>query len=84
MRKIYKELTKEQKERGVYFSSTLSKERTEQKEDTIHEVLRLNEKDFKDYREYYNAQQEQDTTIKRLKDDKFFNDSLWKFNIIRS
>jgi hypothetical protein len=69
MKKVFKELTEEQKQRGVIFSSCLSIFRTELKNDTIHEVLNSNE----------NKNQE----IKRLLDDSFFNKSHFKFNIIR-
>ena len=69
MRKIYRPLTKDQKERGVIFSSTLSKARTELVGDTIHEVF---ETDTDKY-----------ATIEHLKDDSFFNGSPWKYNIIR-
>lgn len=69
MRKIYRPLTKDQKERGVIFSSTLSKARTELVGDTIHEVFATDADKY--------------TTIERLKDDKFFNGSPWKYNIIR-
>lgn len=70
MRKIYRKLTKDQKERGIIFSSTLSRYTTELTTDTIHEV-------HKDDPDAYNK-------IQRLKDDKFFNNSPWKYNIIRS
>ena len=70
MRKIYRKLTKDQKERGIIFSSTLSKCTTETSDCTIHEV-------HKDDHDAYN-------TIQRLKDDKFFNGSPWKYNVIRS
>lgn len=69
MRKIYKSLTKDQKERGVIFSSTLSKYTTELTTDTIHEVFATDPDKY--------------TTIERLKDDSFFNGSSWKYNIIR-
>lgn len=69
MRKIYKKLKEEQVKRGVVFSSCLSVGKTELDEDTIHEV-------FKDT-------PEGDIIIRRLKDDKFFNESHFKFNIIR-
>lgn len=69
MRKIYKKLTKDQRERGVVFSSTLSRATTELVGDTIHEVK-------SDDPERYDK-------IRRLKDDKFFNGSPWKYNIIR-
>ena len=69
MKKIYKKLTESQIKRGVVFSSTLSNSKTETKDDTIHEVLgtSLTKLD----------------TIRRLLDDKFFNSSPWRFNIIR-
>ena len=69
MRKIYRKLTKDQKERGVIFSSALSKATTELAGDTIHEV-------FIDDPDKYE-------TIANLKNDKFFNVSPWKYNIIR-
>lgn len=69
MRKIYKKLTKDQVARGVIFTSTLSKATTELAGDTVHEV----KADDPDKYE----------TIRRLKDDSFFNSSPWKYNIIR-
>lgn len=69
MRKIYKPLTKDQKERGVVFSSTLSKARTELIGDTTHEVFATDPDKY--------------ATIERLKHDSFFNESPWKYNIIR-
>jgi len=71
MKKVYKKLTQEQKERGVIFSSCLSVGRSEMEGDTIHEVLKNWERE------------EKEKTIKRLLDDKFFNESQFKFNIIR-
>lgn len=68
MRKIYKTLTDDQKERGVIFSSQLMPG------STIHEVTR------KEYQEDY---QDADETIARLLDDKFFNGSPYKYNLIR-
>lgn len=70
MRKIYKSLTADQKERGIIFSSTLSRYTTELTTDTMHEV--------------HEDDPEKWAKIDRLKDDKFFNDSPWKYNIIRS
>ena len=67
---MLKKLKKEQIERGVIFSSTLSKTTTELDGDTIHEV-------FADDPNKYRK-------IENLKDDKFFNDSPWKYNIIRT
>ena len=69
MKKVYKNLTYEQIKRGIIFSSCLSKFRTEQKDDCIHEVK--------------DNEIESDETIKRLLNDKFFNTSPWKYNIIR-
>lgn len=70
MKKIFKKLTDDQKERGVIFSSTLSKYTTEQAGDTIHEVKE--------------DDPEKNATITRLQNDSFFNGSPWKYNIIRS
>jgi len=70
MRKIYKKLTKEQKDAGIIFSSCLSTERTEQETDTIHS-LKGNEKDYLVQR-------------KRLLNDSFFNDSPFNYNIVRN
>lgn len=69
MRKIYKKLTEEQKNRGVIFTSTLSICTTELMGDTTHEVF-LEDID-------------KNLVIKRLLDDKFFRDSYFKYNIIR-
>ena len=71
MLKVYLELTKEQEDRGVVFSSCLSTEQIEQPGDRIHEVTNDMDEDKKDLK------------ISRLLDDKFFNDSPWKYNIIR-
>jgi len=67
MIKVYKKLTEEQKKRGVIFSSCLSVYRYETSKDTIHEVLNTD------------TQGEKENTIRRLKDDKFFNNSNFKF-----
>lgn len=67
MRKIYRKLTKDQKDRGVIFSSCLSPCKYET--GTIHEV----KKDDPDM----------EIKIHRLKDDGFFNGSQFKYNIIR-
>lgn len=69
MRKIYRKLTKNQRERGIVFSSTLSKATTEQPNDTIHEV-EANDP-------------ERDILIRNLMDASFFNGSPWTYNIIR-
>lgn len=68
MKNIYRKLTKEQKERGVIFSSTLSNESKEQIGDTTHEVF--NKDEFKLVK------------IDRLKKADFFNEYK-KYNIIR-
>jgi len=70
MKKIYTKLTEEQKKRGVIFSSCLSVYKTEQLNDTIHEVF-ITDKD-------------KDEKIRRLLDDSFFNKSHFKFNIVRN
>lgn len=70
MRKIYRKLTKEQRARGVIFTSTLSKHTLEQPGDFTHEV----KSDMPDKYE----------RIERLKDDAFFNASPWTYNIIRN
>ena len=67
--KVYKKLTDEQKKRGVIFSSCLSVYRYELTDSTIHEVFKTDE--------------DKHEQITRLKDDKFFNKSHFKFNIIR-
>jgi hypothetical protein len=69
MRKVYKKLTEDQKLRGVIFSSCLSVYNTEQSKDTIHEV--------------YKDDDDKDIVIERLLNDKFFNNSHFKVNIIR-
>ena len=69
MRKIYKELTEEQKARNVVFSSCLSEHRTEQTDNRIHEVMKDDE--------------DRNRHISLLINDKFFNGSPWKYNIIR-
>ena len=70
MKKIYQKLTEEQKSRGIVFSSCLSTTRKEEGNGTIHEV---NTQDT-----------DKQEKIARLKDDKFFNASQYKFNIIRT
>ena len=69
MKKVYKTLTGDQIKRGVIFSSTLSITRTEKSTDKIHEVF-YNDEDRREH-------------IERLRDDKFFDGSPWKYNIIR-
>ena len=67
MKKLYRKLTKEQKERNVVFSSCLSE--NNQENNNIHVVLSTDEDKY--------------TTIKRLLNDKFFNDSHFNYNIVR-
>ena len=69
MRKIYKKLTDEQRQRKVIFSSCLSVSTIEHDDDTRHEVL--------------NDDSDGNETIQRLLNDSFFNKSPFKFNIIR-
>ena len=71
MKKIYLKLTKIQKEKGIVFTSTLSKSTTEQPGDLTHCVYANWDKE------------EQKRVIKNLLDDDFFNDSSWEYNIIR-
>lgn len=67
MKKLYRKLTKDQKERGIVFSSCLSEGRCEIGK--IHEVHRFDE--------------ERELKIYRLLDDSFFNNSHFKYNIVR-
>ena len=69
MKNIYRKLTKDQKERGVIFSSVLAKEINKYEEDMVHEV----------FEDTYNKE----LVIKRLSDAKFFSES-YKYNIIRN
>jgi hypothetical protein len=69
VQKVYKKLSEDQKNRSVIFSSCLSPYRFETKDATIHEV--------------FSFDVEKHEKIERLKDDKFFNKSHFKFNIIR-
>ena len=64
MKKRYLKLTKDQKERGIIFSSIL------QPGTTTHEV--------------YQDDEDKYIVIERLKDDKFFNNSPYKYNEIRT
>ena len=71
MKKIYKKLTKEQLDRNVIFSSTFSKHRTEQSDDTCHELTGE-----------WNAENERSEGL--LLDDTFFNScESYNFNIVR-
>jgi hypothetical protein len=70
MRKIYKPLKEEQRERGVIFSSTLSLKTIEVEGDVTHEVIRGQEREVE--------------TIIRLLDDSDFDSSpCYRYNIIR-
>ena len=71
MTKIYRKLTADQKARGVIFSSCLSKNRQEGEDDKVHEVFNTASYD------------DREDTISRLLDDKFFNASHYKYNIVR-
>lgn len=79
MEKIYKKLTEDQIERGIVFSSTLSTEKTEQDGDLIQEV-----KDIDQTKDLGNENLRIGLEIRLLKNDRFFNDSPWKYNIIRN
>jgi uncharacterized membrane protein YfhO len=68
MRKIYRTLTKDQKERGVIFSSELVSDDTELNK-VVHEVKETDSDKLE--------------RIEKLKDDKFFNNSPFKHNLIR-
>ena len=72
MRKVYRKLTSEQLERGIIFSSELSPN------GTVHEVTKENINDVSEY-----ARQRGENKITLLLDDKFFNGSDYKCNIIR-
>lgn len=75
VRKIYRKLTKEQKERGVVFASTLSTTTSDDVEGrTTHEITR---------EEWRENEKEARQKMQRLKDDKFFNRSHFRYNIIR-
>lgn len=69
MKKVYRNLTKDQIDRGVIFSSTLSTATVEMEHDIVHEVMA--------------DDPDKDRHIKNLTEDSFFNDSPWKYNIIR-
>ena len=100
MKKIYRKLTKDQKERGVIFSSCLSSETVEQENDNIEELKKLENGEVLEvlnkggwiYTKQIiiqselkgNGDQDLETVKKRLLDDSFFNDSHWNYNIIRT
>ena len=70
VRILRKKLSKEQVEKGIIYTSTLSTSRNELQDDTVHEIY----KDDEDITE----------TKNRLEDTKFFNNSHYNFNIIRT
>ena len=76
MQKLYRNLTKEQKTRCIIFSSCLQVYKFEtDKDGSIKELdLKLYQDDYKEYLRIE----------KNLKDDSFFNDSPWNYNIIRT
>lgn len=74
MKKVYRKLTKDQKARGVIFSSQLLPG------STIHEVFYPQSGGPVDMQVFKDIQEK----IARLKDDKFFNGSIYKINEIRS
>jgi hypothetical protein len=69
MRRVYLELTADQVKRGVCFSSSLSMNKTEDEDGTVHEVL-------KNHADAYEQK-------RRLLDDSFFNASPWNYNVVR-
>ena len=95
MKKIYLKLTKDQIERGVVFSSTLSETKTDNVEglmvqEVFNDIIRAKEicaemkKPESEWLSYLPMAEELNKEkIARLLDDKFFNGSPWKYNIIR-
>jgi hypothetical protein len=95
MIKVYLKLKKEQLQRGVIFSSTLSERRTDDIEGLItHEVLdpilvakEMTAEAMKPESEWLAylplAEQENSKKIERLLNDSFFSGSIKKYNIIR-
>jgi len=67
MKKLYKSLTKSQKNDGIIFTSSLSENKLDG--DIVHTV--------------HENDNDKDVKIERLLDDSFFNNSPYKFNIIR-
>ena len=94
MRKIYKKLTQDQIERKVIFSSDLSIDRSDP---DPHEVFKheieivdscnqhccCNGKQNYNSNEYGKYNSMANIRIRRLLDDSFFNDSPYKYNIVR-
>ena len=85
MIKVYKKLTKDQLRRNVVFSSCLSVYRSEMENDNIHEVFKINEKEYNLLSNFNKSifREDRKKEVQRLKDDKFFNESRFNFNIIR-
>jgi len=75
MQKIYLPLLKEQKERNIYFSSTLSEYRFETTETTRHEIS------WEELKQDYNQAMEKERLLRK---DKFFQNSHFNYHIIRS
>lgn len=73
MRKVYRKLTKEQKDRGIIFSSELVKT-PEQERGDEHEVYEAKNPE---------EEKENEEKVARLKDDKMFRDGYFNYNIIR-
>lgn len=69
MKRLNRRLKKDQIERGVIFSSTLSAHTSEQRGDIVHEV--------------YEGDEDREERIRRLKDVVFFEGSHYKYHIIR-
>ena len=69
MKKVNKKLTKDQKSKGIIFTSTLSEYRFETTKDTTYEV--------------FSSDSDKWDKIDELKDDKSFDNSHFNFNIIR-
>ena len=72
VQEIYLKLTKDQKLEGIIFSSTLSEYRSLSGNETTHNIL------------CSMPIEQQKREIGYLKNDKFFNKSQYKYNIIRS
>ena len=72
VQKVYLKLTKDQKLKGIIFSSTLSVNRNLSGNETTHNIL------------CSMPIEQQKREIGYLKDDKFFRKSPYKYNIIRS
>ena len=70
MRTIRKKLSKDQIEEGIIYTSALSTERYELSTCTVHKVYDTNEDKYE--------------KIERLENSKFFKNSHYRFNIIRT